>query len=60
LQDLVQRLKAQAAELHARARCDATEHDLLCQNVKYAALHGRLEITWGCCKVARDDREDVI
>jgi hypothetical protein len=60
LQDLVQRLKTQAAEIHARARCDATEHDLLCKNIKHAALHGRLKIARGCCKVARNDCEDVI
>jgi hypothetical protein len=56
----VQRLKAQAAELHGRARCDAAEHDLLCKNVKYTALHGCLEVAWGCRKVARDDCDDVI
>ena len=60
MQDLVQRLKTQAAEIHACARRDATEHDLLCKNIEHAALHGRLEIVWGCCEVTWNDCEDVI
>ena len=32
--NLVHGLKAQAAELHVRARCESTQHALLCQNVQ--------------------------
>ena len=48
------------AELHVSARREATEHDLLCQNIQHAVLHGCLEITWSCHEVARDNCEDVI
>ncbi len=53
-------IASRAAELHARARCEATEHDLLCQNIQHVVLHGYLEITWSWRKVARDNCKDVI
>lgn len=39
-----------AAELHARARCDSTQLDLLCENVQHATLHSCSDITWSCYK----------
>ena len=33
-----------AVELHAHVRCNFTQHDLLCQNVKHTMLHSWLEI----------------
>jgi hypothetical protein len=56
----VQRLEAHAAQLHVRARRGAAEHDLLSEDVENAALHGRLEIARGGCKIAWDDDENVI
>ena len=56
----MQRLEAQAAQIYARARWYTIEHDLLHEDVEYAALHGRLEITGGCGKMAEDDREDIV
>ena len=54
LQNLVQPLKPQAAEFHARAQFESTRHDLLCQTVLHPTLHNCLG------KVALGDCEDVI
>ena len=54
LQDLVQPLKPQAAEFHARAQSEPTRRDLLYQTVLHATLHNCLG------KVALGDCEDVI
>jgi len=60
LQDLVQCLKAYAAQLHVCAQHGAAEHDMMREDVENAALHGGLEITRGGGKITQDDDEDVI